>query len=417
MGSPAANSPENGPSRSSGHEEEEIYHPIVSGSNKRDLEVPSQDSSTPSLPPTEDEFPSSMSARPTKRTKPRPSHQTQLDPEYLVIHKVECRQSINHHHRPETSYFLDSPRLFAGDNKASPLRGTVSIADVEEHIEDNEHISIVIYRTYDCDEYHESIGDEFERLKLSDYGVRTVSAIRPYLFVLRKNMEVATCVSEDMKILSTDLKEALKNLEELDLRINYNSFTQEHWSLNAPYLQLYHFRNLIKQTIPRLASAEEQQHVDVLMRYIDEAFRDDYAEADNLFAKGLVSQKHHSKLFGPNETVVTIKEGQPVAFISRGLSNTGQSNPTLYCENWSFDGVFERKETIVDVTWPSTSSATLPIVDLNVFPLKYDRAGTEKRLLARGQLLWSCRKRRYMSYRVPGVKGDIQTVRIHMIYN
>jgi hypothetical protein len=354
--------------------------------------------------------------RPTKRIKLGSNLQADLDPEFLLIHKVECGQSINHNHHLGTSYFLDVPRLFTGDNKASALRGTISITDVEEHLEDNEHISIVIYRTYDCEEYHESIEEGFERLKLSNYGVRTVSAMRPYLFVLREDMAPATAILEDMTLLSSDLKEALRNLETLDPRINYNSFRQDDWSLKAPYLQLYHFRNFIRQTTRRLTNIEERRHVNVLLRYIDEAFGDDYAEADDLFSRGLVSQKHHSKLFGPNETVVNMKDSQTVASLSRGLPNTDRSTPTLYCENWNFDGVFGRKENTVNIRWPSTSSAILQIVDLELFPLKHDRIGTRQKLLARGQVLWKCRKRRYMSYRVPGGKGDIQTVRKYTIY-
>jgi hypothetical protein len=418
MTSQAASSPGNEPSQISGHEEEEIDHPHVTGREKRHLEASSQDSPSPSDLQTEDEFQPSMTARPRKRIKLGSSHQTQLDPEYLLIHKVECGQSINHNHHTMTSYFLDPPRLFEGDNKVSPLRGRTSITDVEEHLEDNEHISIVIYRTYHCEEYHERIEEGFERLRLSDYGVRTAPAMRPYLFVLRKDMEVATSISEEMMLLSHDLKEALRNLGYLDRKITYNSFQQDHWTLKAPYLQMYHFRDLIRKTIPRLSSVDEQQHAGVLLRYIDESFGADYSEADNLFAKGLVSEKHLSKLFGPGETVITMTEGQPVAYVSRGLPSTGRSNATLYCENWNFDGVFGRKESYVDVTWPSTSSSILPIVDLEYFPLKYDRLGTKERLLKRGQLLWNCRKRRYMSYRVSGGKSDIQTVRITQpIYN
>ncbi|KAE9368086.1 hypothetical protein N431DRAFT_310480, partial [Stipitochalara longipes BDJ] len=319
--------------------------------------------------------------------------------EYLLVHKVECGRSINHHHHTSTSYFLDPPRLFDGDNKASPLRGTISIANVEEHLEDNEHVSIVVYRTYHCEEYHESIEEEFEQLRLSDYGVRTVPAMRPFLFVLRRDMKVASTISEVMVLLSPHLKEALQNLEYLDRKINYNSFRQEgHWTLKAPYLQMYHFRELIRKTIPRLSSAYEQQHVGVLLSYIGESFGADYSEADTLFAKGLVSEKHLSKLFGPGEVVVTMTESQPVAYALRGLPETGRSTLSLHVESWNFDGVFRRKENAVDVIWPSTSSAALPIVHLEIFPLKFDRLGTKERLLKRGQLLWSCRKRRYMSY-------------------
>jgi hypothetical protein len=413
MLSRAAGELENRPSQSAGLAE--MYQPPVSTNGKRDLEVSSQGSSSGEDIQAEDEFPSTVPARPAKRIKLGSNPQADLDPEFLLIHKVECGRSINHNHHPETSYFLDVPRLFTGDNKASALRGTVSITDVEEHLEDNEHISIVIYRTYYCEEYHESIEEGFERLKLSDYGVRTVSAMRPYLFVLRKDMAPATCDSEDMTLLSSDLKEGLRNLEKLDPRINYNSFTHDDWSLKAPYLQLYHFRNFIRQTTRRLTNIEERRHLNVLLRYVDEEFGDDYAEADDLFSRELVSQKHHSKLFGPHEIVVNTEDGQTVASLSRALPHTDRSTLTLYCENWNFDGVFGRKGSPVEITWPSGPSEILPIVNLDVYPLKYDRVGTKQKLLARGQLVWKCRKRRYMSYRVPGPKGDIQTVRIYTI--
>lgn len=412
MQSHAASSPSNEPSQSPDYEGEGVYHPFAADSEKKGLETPSRYNPSPSDLQTEDEFQPSMSGRPRKRIKLGNSHRTQLSPEYLLIHKVECGQSINHNHHIMTSYFLDPPRLFDGDNKASPLRGRISITDVDEHLEDNEHASIVIYKDYQCEEYHESIEEGFERLRLSDYGVRTVPAMRPYLFVLRKDMEVATSISEEMILLSHDLKEALRSLGHLDRKITYDSFTQAHWTLKAPYLQMYHFRDLIRQASPRLSSVDEQQHAGVLLKYIDESFGADYSEADNLFAEGLVSEKHLSKLFGPDEIVVTMRDGQPVAYKSRGLPSTVGSAVTLYCENWNFDGVFGQKESYVTVTWPSSSLAILPIVDLEFFPLKYDRLGTKGRLLKRGQLLWNCRKRRYMSYRVSGGKHDVQTVRI-----
>ncbi|KAM3070520.1 hypothetical protein ACMFMG_010341 [Clarireedia jacksonii] len=396
----AANSSENRPSQGSEHEE--INRPQAPSNMKRALEGSSKKSSSPEA------YPNPMPAGPTKRIRLESSHQA-LEPNYLLIHKVKCERSLNHNHHPAISYFLDSPRLFAGDNKASVLRGTTTIADVNEHLEDNEHISIVIYRTYNCREYHERIQEEFERLNFSDLGVRMASTMRPYLFVLREDMVAATCISEQMTLLSSNLKEALRNLEALDSRINYNSFAQQYWNIQAPYLQLYHFRELIKHTMPNLADVEEQQHVNVLLRYIDEEFEDEYTEANDLFAKGLVSQKHYSKLFGPNETLVTMKDGQPLAFVSLGLPEIRLSHLELLCENWSFDGVFERKHSVVKVTW-LFNSAIVPIVDLEFFPLKYDRVGTKDRLLARGKLLWRCRKRRYISYRVPDSKNDVQTV-------
>jgi hypothetical protein len=415
MGSPASNAADGGGFQNLEFEEDGTYHAGILGSGKRYLETSSSDGSASEAIQSGSSLPPSMATRPRKRLKLGSRPQTQSGPEYLLIHKVECGHSINHNHHPKTSFFLDPPRLFAGDNKTSPLRGTVSISNVAEHLEDNEHISIIIYRTYYCEDYHATAEDDFERLRLSDYGVRTVSAMRPYLFVLSKDTPEAECASEEMTLLSQDLREALNNLEILDPKINCHLLRQDHWTMNSPYLQMYHFRDLIRQTSPMLTGVDEQKHVDVLLRYIDEAFGDDYAEADNLFSMGLVSQKHASKLFGPEEIVVTMKEGQPVAYVSKGFPSQTRSLLTLHCESWKFDGVFGRKVEIFDVMWPTASSSeVMPIIELNLFPLKYDRSGIKKRLLARGQVLWNCRKRRYMSYTLPTDKSDTQTVRIQI---
>ena len=76
-----------------------------------------------------------------------------------------------------------------------------------------------------------------------------------------------------------------------------------------------------------------------------------------------------------------------------------------------------RTESDFNVVWPSISSEILPIIDLEIFPLKYDRSGTQKRLQARGQVLWNCRKRGYMTYTALTGKSEIHTVSIYISHN
>jgi hypothetical protein len=108
---------------------------VKSNNGKRHLEVEYQDDSTPGAFHTDDNLPSSMPIKPTKCIKL--GNQKRLDLECLLIHRVECGRSINHNHHPEISFFLDTPKLFAGDNKASLLRSIIPITNVDEHLEDN----------------------------------------------------------------------------------------------------------------------------------------------------------------------------------------------------------------------------------------------------------------------------------------
>ncbi|CZR64932.1 uncharacterized protein PAC_14832 [Phialocephala subalpina] len=288
-----------------------------------------------------------------KRARSNTNHLYEAEPEFLLVHKVEWIQNTNHNHHPRTAYFLDPPRLFA-DDKASALRGTIPIFEIEDHLGDNEHISIVVYKSYDCETYHQHLTnkDAFERIKLSSSGVHGVTALQPYLFTLKEDAAPASC------------------------RINMS--TKDFWHLEAPYLHLYHFRGFIKDNVLKLSSILQQQHVNVLLKYIDEAFGEDYADAVTLFAKGLVSEKHLSKLFGPDEIVVTIKDGQLLAYVSAGLIQAGRSSLEMSCLSWGFDGAFHRKIMSFRVDWPPFGLKLLPISELEMFPLKYDTLGAEE---------------------------------------
>jgi hypothetical protein len=392
-------------------------HLAESSHEKRKLDPPSVQEP---LHEHMEEDPAATVPRPSKRLKGNIASFT-LDPDFLVIHKVDCDRSNSHAQHLSASYFLDPPRLFAKDNKASYLRGTKLITDVAEYLEDSEHIIVVIYRNYSCQEYHREIEKEFAYVKLSDYGVQNITALRPFLFVLKKDATLASCISEEMWIRSSSLKEALSNIQLQDPSIDLTAFGSgiPHgtgaWRLQAPYLQLYHFRGRMKELAAGLSSSGERTYINVLLRYIEEVFGDDYAEADELFARGLVTEKHQSKLFGPNEIVFTMNEGQPMAFVSKGLPKVEPSEPILLsCENWTFDGVFRRQETQFEVDeWPSESSGVMPIADLDIFPLKYAAPGVEDRLRRRGLVLWSCRKWRYMgySYRSQGQRGKLKAAR------
>jgi hypothetical protein len=336
-----------------------------------------------------------------KRLRSDSNSVSEVEPEHLIIHQVECTQTPDHRHHSSVAYFLDPPRLFAEDNKASALRGNTPIYDIEEYLENQENISIVVYRSYDCERYHKHLTNKgaFERIKLSSSGIRGVPALQPYLSALKKDAAPASCKSEKMEIHASELEDALESLKKLNSKMSIKDF----WEPEAPYLHLYHFRGMIKDNVWKLSNSLQQQHVNVLLEYIDEAFGDEYADADALFAKGLVSKKHLSKLFGPDEIVVTIKEGHLVAYLSDGLPDASKSSIKLSCSSWTFDGVFHKKDTTFRVDWPSfdPDPRVLPISKLEMFPLKYDTSGAEEMLSSRGKRLWSCRRRRYMSYNAP----------------
>jgi hypothetical protein len=62
-----------------------------------------------------------------------------------TIHRVHCSPTKDHIKHSTVAYFEDAPRLFAGDSKASALRGKHNIPDVTNFVQSHSHIGIILY--------------------------------------------------------------------------------------------------------------------------------------------------------------------------------------------------------------------------------------------------------------------------------
>ncbi|KAM6532569.1 hypothetical protein FSOLCH5_001993 [Fusarium solani] len=319
-------------------------------------------------------------------------------PTSTVVHQVRCTRSVPGHRRhwPST-LFLDEPRLFKGDNRASALRGQHPIpCSLEDYLETYPNTSFLVMRTYDCTEYHHTIRDGFTRLPLPEADWEAATELRPYFYLLQRHGEPATAREESLQI-SPALREAMYKLESLEPLL----FAQWEASLVPPYLQVYHTRARMRTLASEVLDEEDAVHVLLLLDYIEEAFGPQYREADELFEEGLVTRKHLDKLFGPNEVVVTIEDGEPMAYASVICpSPTREDRPVrLRCYNWTFDGGFHREEKDLHIPWPAKDHGPIAISDLEIHPLRFDLSGQlEQTLRDRGTMFWSCRKRNFLGY-------------------
>ncbi|KAF2456390.1 P-loop containing nucleoside triphosphate hydrolase protein [Lineolata rhizophorae] len=321
------------------------------------------------------------------------------NPHYLVIHKVHCFQQDTNHKNHETTTFLDTPRLFEGDSKVSPLRGTQKFHNVDHYLEDHPEVNFLVERKYSCEEYHELKRTEFERLQIPTVDPETALQLRPYLFVLRKSVEPATPGNETLTVLSQDLRSAIDAMK-AHFSANFVNWVDDmRFRLDAPYLPLHHIKSLFNDWAPQLLNKEELKQARLLFEYVQSSYGADYEEADELFSKGQVSKTHLYTLFLPGETVVTYEDGQPLAFSLQSCSRiSGRHGITLRCYNWDFDGAFHRAQHSIEVYWPKSDPAIVPIDSLEAYPLRSDRTGLEQRLRVRGQTFWGLRKGKLVSY-------------------
>ena len=344
-----------------------------------------------------------------KRVRRGPSESSSdHQPRHLVVHRVSCEGGDNHSRHKPASTFIDVPRLFAGDSKASALRGKGPLSSVEEYLEVHPEVCLVIYRSYSCNDYHVTVKDHFDRLQIPKLDMEMLSQLRPYFFSLRQDGELPTPIAEEMTIVSDELKEALTAVG--DIYPEQAADWQDQCNLRAPYLHLYHRRSVLARHIHASLDAKRQSLIKVVLDYVQTSCEQEYAEADALFARGLVSQRHFQKLFGPNEVVVTTRDGQPLAYMSESCPDPDRFPVDLNCWSWTFDGFFQQEKTSIHVEWPYTTAQAISIRALKTYPLKYDTSGLEQRLKDRGRAFWSCRRRRYVSYESPNPTFEVQAV-------
>jgi uncharacterized protein DUF7025/ATPase family protein associated with various cellular activities (AAA) len=287
--------------------------------------------------------------------------------------------------------------LFANDTKASALRGKQRLQNLEIYLDENPDLSFIIYRNYSCEDYCRNYENSFQRLPVPNIDQNILRSISAYFFVLCQDGEEATVESESINITSNELREAANVMASLcpESMGDWSNLSQ----LNAPYSKVYHSRDILAQYITSentIIASHLKDQLKALFDYVSREYGQSWLNAEALFQKGLVSRAHLSKLFGPNEIVVTISNRQPMAYRCETAQPTSKQSLTLKCLSWGFDGHFFQEKRQFPLSWIS-GEEEIPITELQTFPLKYDPS-LKGRLFTRGKQFWQCRFRKYVAY-------------------
>lgn len=135
-----------------------------------------------------------------------------------------------------------------------------------------------------------------------------------------------------------------------------------------------------------------------------------------LFENGIASRDRWTSLFHPNDIIVTLEKDQPLAYLLETSPRIVGRSLVLNLWSWGFDGHFYKQSKEFQFHWPS-SSDTIPISELQAYPLRYNRTGLEKRLRRRGRIFWTCRWKRFVSYDVPHQGLEVQQVSLTIVAN
>ncbi|OAG36420.1 hypothetical protein AYO21_09405 [Fonsecaea monophora] len=371
-----------------------IANPRFAPSNKRERELSEDDDDD-----DDDARSDGATEVPREHDFKRPRHSFGSKDDYTVIYiyQVSCQQKrgrqTDHSGHVKNALYLDAPRLFPGDDKASQLRGKKRIQNYNELVAS---AGIVIYKTYSCDAYLQQVDTIFEQVTLPHLQEPFLRANQAHFFRLPCDGPEALPQSIRLDLQSTDFVNDLSTvLGNSDILSRW----QDEESLSFPFPFYFHHAAEVQEVVRLSAGPELQRYTRLLLRCISELGSKDHAEAETLFSSGLVSDAHFSKLFRVGELVVTRKDTTMLAYRLEQVQET-QDGLSLDCWSYDFNGAFKVRQTKLHVRRP-LKKEPVSVNSLEIFPLRLDLSSVRDQLLSRGRKFWDCRGRKYIHYTAP----------------
>ncbi|KAK4549945.1 hypothetical protein LTR36_005246 [Oleoguttula mirabilis] len=188
-----------------------------------------------------------------------------------------------------------------------------------------------------------------------------------------------------LQVNSQHLKDILKDTIEHFPGV---SFQTKEITIDKPYRVLFHYRHELEAAGEQLEEGSEAaNHLDLLLDFINEEFKDTIEESDNLREQGLMSYPHLWTIFKPGCTIYAPVFGQARAFTLDNYAYECGDFPglNLQVEYVDFDG--EDLGTRSTTRKISAFSGAERISDLSAFPLDWhqDPEAVKSDLVARGR--------------------------------
>jgi len=166
------------------------------------------------------------------------------------------------------------------------------------------------------------------------------------------------------------------------------SFQTKEITIDKPYRVLFHYRHELEDAGEDLEEGSEAAaHLNLLLDFVNEEFKETIEESDNLREQGLMSYPHLWTIFRPGCTVYAPVFGQPRAFTLINYSYVCGDFPglNLIIEFVDFDG--EDCGTRTTNRLVAAFSGAEHINDLSAFPIEWhkDPEGVKMQLISRGR--------------------------------
>ncbi|KAJ5513573.1 ATPase AAA-type core [Penicillium fimorum] len=306
--------------------------------------------------------------------------------EFNPRHRQRRSRSRSRPKSPWMGIYTDPPELIQRNMGAPYLRCNDPLINFELYLALNRDISFVIFRNYKRRAERQSSNTK--------YG-------KPEPF-----SETIFPVSEDLKGVIADF---LGGKEFQSMQSNY----RDKGEVQSPYLFVYHNRGAGESEIKRGLSPVARRQFDLFMDYVQEACGKEYTAADLLFEQGKIRPRYIQYLFKPNQILLSYQNKEHIGYVARDWPS---QTPEGYSTSNACWLSFEMPKPQHAMEMPSSPemdylshdySLPLPnndpdkdcdITDLAVFPIKYAPDYLTQKLQRRGEIFWTFRTQKYVSY-------------------
>jgi dsDNA-binding SOS-regulon protein len=195
-------------------------------------------------------------------------------PRFQVIHSVQCEKS-----NTEGKLYPDQPWVVETGPQNAHLRGSQPILNFELFLERNKEVVAIIYKNYRCCGNSRAYPKKARRE--DDEQIEASSLL----------------ISEDIAIISEDLKSAMVEFPDTVLREFPNPKFEEDEKLKYPYIWWFHHRKEINEALAKYKSSDWFPMVNLVREYMLERMTEEWETVDNLLGRNKISLQYMGYLF------------------------------------------------------------------------------------------------------------------------
>jgi hypothetical protein len=307
---------------------------------------------------------------------------TAASPRVQVLHRVFCGSSL---HKHNAMIYEDEPRLatqtsglLAGEEM---VFGDIKVSEMSSYLRKRSEILAVVFKEHRC--VSTSITEGFGvDVTFSDFhrGSQTISPGK-----------------ERLKITSHALQEAVNEVAKCcpDFMAFTGSGHGEYsLEMDAPYYFLFHHRRKLR----KMGKTRPEYHIPtkLLLEYL-EIFEKEYLEAEDLFERGVVSEKHIRKLFRPGQIVVTKESNHDLALVLDRWPTRTYNQLRFSGWKWYYNGrTLERENWFEKMEVDFTDEKD--IKELLVYPIEYLSSNATEKIRLRGKRFWETKFHQLVAY-------------------